>query len=42
MQTLYAKTDLLGKEMAHLHAEIKKFIDSNEGDKDESEEINDY
>jgi hypothetical protein len=42
MQTLCAEADLLEKEMACLHEEFEQFVDSDEGNEGESEEINDF
>jgi hypothetical protein len=42
MQTLCAEADLLEKEMARLHEEFEQFVDSDEGNKGESKEIDNF
>jgi hypothetical protein len=42
MQTLRTEADLLEKEMARLHEEFEQFVDSDEGDEGESEEIDEF
>jgi hypothetical protein len=42
MQTLHAEANLLEKEMACLHEEFEQFVDSDEGDEGESEEIDNF
>jgi hypothetical protein len=42
MQTLRTEADLLEKEMDHLQAEFEQFVDSDEGNKDEFGEIDEY